>query len=134
MDNVKRAAALIRDRRKGLEMSQDELARRVGCNPSRVSKWESGNVRPSQEYEDALCEVLGLTLDELRGYATPVEGVEEVRNDVLKKVLNSPEWRELPAAKRQALAALFNDLDNVEEYEVRSVMAVLLRDYKRSAK
>ena len=52
-----------------------------------------------------------------------------MRNSELRKVLQSEEWAGLPLDKKQALAALLNDAD-LEEYEVRTVVAMLLRGWR----
>ena len=41
--------AWIQQRRKALDLTQDELARRVGCSPSAIRKIESDERRPSRQ-------------------------------------------------------------------------------------
>jgi ribosome-binding protein aMBF1 (putative translation factor) len=44
----------IRRRRKALDFTQGELARRVGCSPSLIFKIESDERRPSRQIADLL--------------------------------------------------------------------------------
>lgn len=51
------------------EMSQADLAERLGVDSITVSRWERGVVRPSADNVLALCQVLGLTLSDFTGEA-----------------------------------------------------------------
>lgn len=51
--------------RTALDMSQEELARRVGVARQTISLIESGNYNPSLNLCIAICKTLGKTLDEL---------------------------------------------------------------------
>ncbi|MRH86014.1 helix-turn-helix domain-containing protein [Nocardia sp. SYP-A9097] len=64
-------AHVIRDRRKALGLTQEELGAAVGVTEKQVSRWESVSTRVSQEPAATNCRklavALGLTLDELLG-------------------------------------------------------------------
>lgn len=123
----KLAGAAIRKRRVELDMDQTNLAHRLGCTQARISAWENGKVEPGKGYESKLCEILGLSLEDLRpGHSVPSTGATEMTNEVLRSVLNNPEWRGLTPQKRQHFIALLNDVD-VADYEVKSILAILLR-------
>lgn len=126
----------IKTLRERAGLTQTQLARELGeeCTQSRVSSWENDRVIPERKYIEALCAFFGVTAEQIwQGKSISSLGVEEVRNEELKKVLDSREWKQLPIEKRSALAVLLNDVD-VEEYEVRSVMATLLRGWKSTRK
>ncbi|MBP7686941.1 MAG: protein kinase [Thermoflexales bacterium] len=55
---------LIRQRRRALDLTQDELARRVGCAAVTLRKIEAGDLRPSQQIAERLAMALGLPLDD----------------------------------------------------------------------
>lgn len=55
----------IKQARKLLGLSQEELARRVGIEQSRISKLENGNVSVPLEAMAAIARTLGRTIDEL---------------------------------------------------------------------
>ena len=60
MKNLKMKAA-----RAGMDLSQDELAKRVGVSRQTISAIEKGDYNPSINLCIRICRVLGRTLDEL---------------------------------------------------------------------
>lgn len=59
---------LVRDRRKARCMSQEELARLIGCSLGAISKLERGVRRnPRGEIANGLIEHLGLTAEQVLG-------------------------------------------------------------------
>lgn len=128
--------ARIKALRERLGLTQTQLANALGdeCSQSRVSQWENG-VLPSTKWMQRLSDFFAVPAEQIwkgKGISSLGAAVE-VRNEELKKVLATPEWRDLPAEKRSALALLLNDVD-VEEWEVRSVMATLLKGAKPAKK
>ena len=62
---------LIRERRRQLDMKQEEVARRVGTSPSYLSNFEAGMRRPSENLIVKIADVLGLDAHELFLYTVP---------------------------------------------------------------
>ncbi|MBR1506736.1 MAG: helix-turn-helix transcriptional regulator [Eubacterium sp.] len=60
MKNLRLKAA-----RAGLDMSQDDLAKKVGVSRQTISAVEKGDYNPTINLCVAICKVLGKTLDEL---------------------------------------------------------------------
>lgn len=60
-------AARIRDLRDKLGITQPELARRVGCDASLVSKWESGKQAPNARRMARLADLAGATISDFMG-------------------------------------------------------------------
>ena len=60
MKNLKLKAA-----RAGLDLSQDDLAKRVGVSRQTISAIEKGDYNPTIKLCVAICKVLGKTLDDL---------------------------------------------------------------------
>ena len=54
----------VKRRRKSLDLTQQELARRVGCSPSAIFKIESDERRPSRQIADLLAQHLGIPADQ----------------------------------------------------------------------
>lgn len=54
----------LRHRRRELDLTQDEFARRVGCAPITVRKVESDEMRPSKQLAEAFSNQLGIPLDQ----------------------------------------------------------------------
>lgn len=46
-------------------LTQEELAGAIGARQASVSAWERGSARPSNASKRKLCDVLGVTIDEL---------------------------------------------------------------------
>lgn len=67
----------LRARRRALDLTQDELARRVGCAVITIRKIETDERRPSREMAHRLADVLHLTTDERAGFVKAAR--EELR-------------------------------------------------------
>ena len=52
----------LRRRRKALDLTQDELAQRVGCATGTIKKLESDERRPSRQMADRLADCLEIPL------------------------------------------------------------------------
>ncbi|HXF37594.1 MAG TPA: helix-turn-helix transcriptional regulator [Actinomycetota bacterium] len=64
---LKRVARLVRigrlaELREGVGLSQSDVARALGLNPSAVSRWEAGKARPKPKHAVALLELLEVDL------------------------------------------------------------------------
>lgn len=78
-------AGRLREERVRADLSQRELARRLGLSPSLISQLESGQSRPSVGTLYAIVTELGISLDRLiRGEESAVEGPPSERAPVLR--------------------------------------------------
>lgn len=57
--------ARVREARKALGLSQQELARRAGVSRQTIIAIEKGNYNPTINLCVAICKILGKTLDDL---------------------------------------------------------------------
>lgn len=55
----------IARKRKGLNLTQAQLAERLGISSKSVSKWERGKCMPDYGIVNELCDALGITVSEL---------------------------------------------------------------------
>ena len=55
----------IKELRKSSGLTQDELARKIGCSRINISRYESGARRPKPEIANRIGAILGLSKDEL---------------------------------------------------------------------
>lgn len=62
----------IRDNRVQLNMTQAELADRIGVSQKVISKYEKGICRPSIENAAVLAHVFGIAVDDLLGGSTDI--------------------------------------------------------------
>src|SRR5436853_2708340 len=67
---------LVRERRRALDLTQEELARRVGCAAITIRKIEAGDMRTSQQVAERLVAALGVPLDERTAF---VRGLRRAR-------------------------------------------------------
>lgn len=54
--------------RKRDNLSQRELAKKIGVSPSTIGMYESGKRFPTHEIEEALADIFNVSLNTLRGY------------------------------------------------------------------
>ncbi len=81
----------IRSFRKKNDLTQEELADRLGVTYQSISRWENGTTYPDLELIPAIAEVLAVTVDELLGMPQiekekrAVEAFDELRRECMKK-------------------------------------------------
>jgi transcriptional regulator with XRE-family HTH domain len=61
---------IIRQRRSELEISQSDLAARVGVDKRQIRRYESGETQPTLPIARAIARALGISVDELAGEET----------------------------------------------------------------
>jgi transcriptional regulator with XRE-family HTH domain len=61
---------IIRQRRSELDMSQSELAAKVGVDKRQIRRYESGETQPTLPIAKAIAHALGISIDELAGEET----------------------------------------------------------------
>lgn len=69
--SLRQFGSLIRDRRRELDMKQDEVARRIGVTAGCIANLEGGTRRPSEKLVAKLADVLALDARELFLYTVP---------------------------------------------------------------
>jgi predicted ATPase/DNA-binding XRE family transcriptional regulator len=60
MDEIQSFGKWLRHRRRGLDLTQEELAHRVGCAPITIRKLEGDKMRPSKQLAESLSRSLGV--------------------------------------------------------------------------
>lgn len=63
--NQQKIGKFIQERRKEKELTQVELAEKLGVSNRTISKWENGNSLPDYSMFNDLCEVLDISINEL---------------------------------------------------------------------
>ena len=63
--DVKKSGKVISQMRKRKGPTQKQLAIKLGISDKTISKWEVGNGMPELSLMVPLCEILGITTDEL---------------------------------------------------------------------
>ena len=90
----------ISQKRKEKNLTQEQLAEKLGVSNKTVSKWETGKCMPDYSVVKNLCEELGITVAELMdGEATDEKSVrtydEEQIMDLLKRTQELEKQKEL---------------------------------------
>ena len=73
-DNEAPFAARLREAREARELSQAELARRLGSPPSAIAHFEGGRRKPSFASVRAIAKALNVSTDFLMGRAASLQG------------------------------------------------------------
>jgi len=69
--DMAKAASRLKDLREAAGISQRELARQIGENPSNVQFWESTGKIPRSDMLLPIATALGVTIEELLGQSAP---------------------------------------------------------------
>src|SRR6266540_3831276 len=64
MDEAQSFGRWLRHRRRGLDLTQEELARQVGCAPITIRKIEGDEMRPSKQLAGSLSGPLGILVNQ----------------------------------------------------------------------
>lgn len=97
--DVSKIGAFIKTQRTELNMTQKDLAEKIGCTDKAISRWETGKGMPDVSYMKKLCEILEISVDELlSGEHIPEEKRISAKE---KNIIDLLLQRELEIKKRQ---------------------------------
>jgi transcriptional regulator with XRE-family HTH domain len=69
MEEIRSFGKWLRHRRRELDLTQEELARQVGCAPITIRKLEGDEMRPSKQLAEALSQPLAIPSDQKEDFA-----------------------------------------------------------------
>ncbi|HVN28717.1 MAG TPA: helix-turn-helix domain-containing protein [Candidatus Binataceae bacterium] len=110
---------VIRDRRRQLDLTQEEVARRIKTSTPYVGHLESGKRHPSDKIVSRLAEVLGLDRRELFFLANP--RAQALLTPASEEPIDNSAWEDF--RKNEQIRRLYNI--NNEEMEALSRVALL---------
>lgn len=91
MDVVK-IGAFIKTQRTELNMTQKDLAEKIGCTDKAISRWETGKGMPDSSFLVPLAGILGITVNELlTGEKIPEETFTQKSDDNLVEAVQKTE-------------------------------------------
>ncbi len=93
----------IRELRRARELTQEELADKLGISSQAVSKWENGTCYPDMEQIPVLAGFFGVSLDLLFGY--DVKQMDEKIDELITEAKNWF-WRDIDVCMNKYLDAL----------------------------
>lgn len=91
---------IIRDRRRAMDLTQEQLAERLGVTCQSVSRWENGQTYPDIEFLPVLADLFEISLDELMGHT------KSAREQRLSRLWDEGEAITDPEAKFDHLARM----------------------------
>ena len=91
MIDQRKVGEFIKNLRKEKGMTQEELANKVGVLAKTVSKWECGKGLPEVVFMEPLCQILGITVNELlAGESIPIlemmRSIDRSRLELVKQL------------------------------------------------
>ncbi len=128
MNQVK-IGSFIATRRKANSLTQNQLAERLGITDKAVSKWETGKSMPDLSLFIPLCDLLGITLNELLlGEFITDENLKEKSNQVLFEVittwLGKDQWEYRTSAGNPNVVLKLQNINKIYNTENASTLAV----------
>ena len=87
--NQGKIGKFISDCRKEKQLTQEQLAVQLGVTSKSISKWENGNCLPDASKYKSLCEILGITVNELFSGERLSSETEDEAKDYLVDLLAS---------------------------------------------
>lgn len=109
----------IKKRRKELNLSQEDLANKIGVSRSAVSNWEIERNYPDLQLIVSLSEVLGVSLDDLLKENNDI--VKKISDDTTKRISEKKWLIGLVALALSLLIILFFVLYNTRSLDVSNV-------------
>ena len=132
MDQI-RIGQFIASQRKLQGLTQAELAEKLGITDRAVSKWERGKGMPDASLMLALCEALGITVNELlRGEKVEMEDNNQKNEELLLELAKSIEqkskiiWTNMWIIMGVSMVALFAGLFAVAYFVPEGVWQLVL--------
>lgn len=94
MDQVK-IGKFIAERRKSVDLTQMQLAEKLGLTDRAISKWETGKSLPDSSVMLQLCDILGITVNDLlSGEVVSMENYQEKNDEMLVAMLKEKEEKD----------------------------------------
>lgn len=127
--NQSKIGKFISECRKSKGLTQSQLAEKFGITDKAVSKWETGKSMPDLSLFTPLCDLLGITLNELLlGEYIADENLKEKSNEVLLEVittwLGKDRWEYTSSDHKQSIVLKLKNVEKIYNTESTSTLAV----------
>lgn len=128
--NQKKIGSFIAARRKDNGWTQSQLAEKLGITDKAVSKWETGKSMPDLSLFNPLCELLGISLNELlSGEFISDENLKEKSNQILFDVVTSWLGKDQWELKSGSKAPVVLKMEQVKKvYDTKSTSAIAVKN------
>lgn len=106
MDTVK-TGKFLKELRKGMGLTQEQLGEKVGVTNKTVSRWETGSYLPPVECLEMLSDIYGVSINEIvSGQRLSAEQFAQAAEENLSSALEMNDARRRAAEKRLMLTLL----------------------------
>ena len=112
---------IIRDRRRAMDLTQEQLAEGLGVTCQSVSRWENGQTYPDIEILPVLADLFGISLDELMGHT------KSAREQRLSRLWDEGEAITDPETKFDHLARMREEFP--EQWDITHTMIRQISDH-----
>ena len=90
--DIMKIGAFIKSQRTEINLTQKELAEKIGCTDKAISRWETGKGMPDSSFLVPLADILGITVNELlTGEKIPEEAFTQKSEDNLVSAVEKTE-------------------------------------------
>lgn len=123
----------IKQHRKLLGLTQEELSKKLKSSLGLVKMYESGIRKPSKNMKEKLCDVYNISLNELEG----LNDKEELKREISSKIANiKVEETEQHIIKEQCMMYFYTIIDNKEKdnIEPANISRVIINTIEQFAK
>jgi predicted ATPase/transcriptional regulator with XRE-family HTH domain len=119
----------LKQRRKALDLTQEDLALRIDCSLSSIEKIESGERRPSRQVADLVADCLGIPADERQAFIAFARSEPQTGTPVAGDFPELAPWRSAHRRRNNLPVPLTRLIGR--EREMEAVSGLLLRERAR---
>lgn len=116
--------------RKRSELSQEDVAEKLGVNRQTISKWETDETLPNIQQAKRMALLYNLSLDELISFDLDVKELEEIIEKTSEEIQNKVDWTSVWSKKYPILASYQKEVE-IEFYakELEKLLSDLEKRY-----
>lgn len=108
MDQIK-IGRFIAERRKQVNLTQLQLADKLGLTDKAVSKWERGIAMPDSSIMLELCSILGITVNDLlNGEVVSMENYQKQSEEILIEMVKEKEEKDRMLLRAELIAGILS--------------------------
>ena len=116
--------------RKRMNLSQEEVAEKLGVSRQTISKWELDETLPDIRQSKKLASLYNLSLDELIEFDVEMKEIERIIENTSEEKQEKINWTKVWSKKYPILSSYSNRVDTSEyEQQIKILLKKLSTDY-----
>lgn len=116
--------------RKRMNLSQEEVAEKLGVSRQTISKWELDETLPDIRQSKKLASLYNLSLDELIEFDVEMKEIERIIENTSEEKQEKINWTKVWSKKYPILSSYTNIVDTSEyEQQIKILLKKLRTDY-----